>query len=126
MGSFLLSLGLFTRTVAFVLAGDMAVAYFMARSPRGFFPLLNGGEFGDRLLLRVPLFSGSPAAANEASIDCARPHPHPPYRRAGPKGFASDPVLMHDPGRLYRPMGRFAQPLSILFAKVHRLACMAA
>jgi len=40
----LLALGLFTRTVAFVLAGDMAVAYFMAHAPRGFFPLLNGGE----------------------------------------------------------------------------------
>jgi putative oxidoreductase len=43
-GGFLLALGLFTRPVAFVLAGDMAVAYFMAHSPRGFFPLLNGGE----------------------------------------------------------------------------------
>jgi len=38
------TLGLFTRTVAFILAGDMAVAYFMAHAPRGFFPLLNGGE----------------------------------------------------------------------------------
>jgi putative oxidoreductase len=35
---------LFTRPVAFVLAGDMAVAYFMAHAPRGFFPLLNSGE----------------------------------------------------------------------------------
>jgi putative oxidoreductase len=43
-GGFLLALGLFTRLVAFVLAGDMAVAYFMAHSPKGFFPLLNGGE----------------------------------------------------------------------------------
>jgi putative oxidoreductase len=43
-GGFLLALGLFTRPVAFVLAGDMAVPYFMAHSPRGFFPLLNGGE----------------------------------------------------------------------------------
>jgi hypothetical protein len=32
------------RTVAFVLAGNMAVAYFMVHAPRGFFPLLNGGE----------------------------------------------------------------------------------
>ena len=40
----LLALGLFTRTVAFILAGNMAVAYFMAHAPRGFFPLLNGGE----------------------------------------------------------------------------------
>ena len=44
VGGFLLLLGLFTRPVAFVLAGDMAVAYFMAHAPRGFFPLLNGGE----------------------------------------------------------------------------------
>jgi putative oxidoreductase len=44
VGGFLLALGLFTRSVAFVLAGDMAVAYFMAHSPRGFFPLLNGGK----------------------------------------------------------------------------------
>src|SRR6266478_6425661 len=44
VGGLLLALGLFTRTVAIVLAGDMAVAYFMAHAPRGFFPLLNGGE----------------------------------------------------------------------------------
>ena len=44
LGGLLLALGLFTRTVAFILAGDMAVAYFMAHAPRGFFPLLNGGE----------------------------------------------------------------------------------
>ena len=40
----LLALGLFTRTVAFVLAGNMAVAYFMVHGSRSFFPLLNGGE----------------------------------------------------------------------------------
>lgn len=44
VGGFLLALGLFTRPVAFILAGNMAVAYFMAHAPRGFFPLLNGGE----------------------------------------------------------------------------------
>ena len=44
VGGLLLALGLFSRTVAFILAGDMAVAYFMAHAPRGFFPLLNGGE----------------------------------------------------------------------------------
>jgi putative oxidoreductase len=44
LGGLLLALGLFTRIVAFVLAGNMAVAYFMAHVPRGFFPLLNGGE----------------------------------------------------------------------------------
>src|ERR1700730_10862081 len=44
VGGLLLALGLFTRTVAFVLAGNMEVGYFMAHAPRGFFPLLNGGE----------------------------------------------------------------------------------
>ena len=44
VGGLLLILGLFTRPVAFILAGNMAVAYFMVHAPRGFFPLLNGGE----------------------------------------------------------------------------------
>jgi putative oxidoreductase len=44
VGGLLLALGLFTRTVGFILAGNMAVAYFMVHAPRGFFPLLNGGE----------------------------------------------------------------------------------
>ena len=44
VGSSLLLVGLFTRPTAFVLSGEMAVAYFMAHAPRGFFPLLNGGE----------------------------------------------------------------------------------
>jgi putative oxidoreductase len=43
-GGALLAIGLFTRPVAFILAGDMAVAYFMAHAPRGFFPMLNGGD----------------------------------------------------------------------------------
>jgi putative oxidoreductase len=44
MGGFLFAIGLFTRPVAFILAGDVAVAYFMAHAPKGFFPLHNGGE----------------------------------------------------------------------------------
>jgi putative oxidoreductase len=43
-GSLLLILGLFTRPVAFILAGEMAVAYFMAHAGQSFFPLQNGGE----------------------------------------------------------------------------------
>jgi putative oxidoreductase len=39
----LLMLGLFTRPVAFILAGEMAFAYFIGHFPRGFFPLLNNG-----------------------------------------------------------------------------------
>src|SRR6188508_3088870 len=43
IGGTLMLLGLLTRPVAFVLAGEMAVAYFMQHAPRGFWPLLNGG-----------------------------------------------------------------------------------
>src|SRR5712691_11206514 len=43
VGGLLIVLGLFTRPVAFILAGDMAVAYFMRHAPQNFFPLLNGG-----------------------------------------------------------------------------------
>jgi putative oxidoreductase len=43
-GSLLLLVGLYTRATGFVLSGQMAVAYFMIRPSRGFFPLTNGGE----------------------------------------------------------------------------------
>lgn len=43
-GGLLLLLGLFTRPVAFVLSGQMAVAYFLQHAPRGTWPLVNGGE----------------------------------------------------------------------------------
>jgi putative oxidoreductase len=44
VGGLLLLLGLFTRPVAFLLAGEMAVAYFMAHAPRSVLPLLNQGD----------------------------------------------------------------------------------
>ena len=44
VGGVLLALGLFTRPVAFVLAGEMAFAYFIGHAPRSFFPALNGGD----------------------------------------------------------------------------------
>jgi len=43
-GGGLMLLGLFTRPVAFVLSGEMAVAYYLAHFPRGRWPILNGGE----------------------------------------------------------------------------------
>jgi len=43
-GGVLLVLGLFTRTVAFVLSGMMAVAYFTVHAKQGPFPIVNGGE----------------------------------------------------------------------------------
>ncbi len=44
IGGPLIILGLFTRPVAFILCGEMAVAYFTVHIHRGFWPLLNGGE----------------------------------------------------------------------------------
>ena len=43
-GGLLVLVGLFTRPVAFVLAGEMAVAYFMQHAPHGFWPVVNKGE----------------------------------------------------------------------------------
>jgi putative oxidoreductase len=44
VGGFLIALGLFTRPAAFLLSGQMAVAYFLAHAPRNFFPVNNGGD----------------------------------------------------------------------------------
>lgn len=40
----LVLVGLFTRPAAFLLSGEMAVAYFKAHAPHGFWPILNHGE----------------------------------------------------------------------------------
>lgn len=40
----LMATGYFTRIAAFVASGEMAVAYFMAHAPHGFWPVLNEGE----------------------------------------------------------------------------------
>jgi putative oxidoreductase len=44
VGGFFILIGLFTRPVAFVLSGQMAVAYWMAHAPQSIFPALNGGD----------------------------------------------------------------------------------
>jgi putative oxidoreductase len=44
VGGLLVLLGLFTRPVAFLLAGEMAVAYWMFHAPQGPFPMNNGGD----------------------------------------------------------------------------------
>jgi putative oxidoreductase len=43
-GGALLLVGLFTRPVAFLLAGEMAVAYFQYHFPKGFWTVVNGGQ----------------------------------------------------------------------------------
>ena len=44
VGGLLLLIGLFTRPVAFILSGEMAVAYFQFHAPQGFWPIVNQGQ----------------------------------------------------------------------------------
>jgi putative oxidoreductase len=44
MGGLLILIGLFTRPVAFILAGEMAVAYWVFHAPQSLYPVLNGGD----------------------------------------------------------------------------------
>jgi putative oxidoreductase len=69
-GGLLIVLGLFTRPIAFLLAGEMLVAFFKAHVPRGGFPVENGGEVPLLfMLVFLTLFVHGPGAV---SIDGAR------------------------------------------------------
>ena len=69
VGSLLLIVGLFVRPTAFVLAGFMAVAYFMAHAPKSFFPILNGGELAIEFsfVFLAFVFTGAGAWSLDAS-----------------------------------------------------------
>jgi len=67
LGGTLMLLGLFTRPVAFVLAGEMAVAYYLAHMPRGRWPILNGGELAVLFCLIWLFFAA--AGAGPLSLD---------------------------------------------------------
>ena len=67
IGGVLLTIGLFTRPVAFILSGFAAVGYFMVHAVRGFYPVLNGGEFV-ALLCFVALYLAC-AGAGPWSVD---------------------------------------------------------
>ncbi len=70
VGSLLLLVGLFTREAAFIMSGEMAVAYFMVRAQLSFYPLINNGRL-DALFCFVFLYFvfAGPAAW---SIDATR------------------------------------------------------
>lgn len=70
VGGVLIILGLFTRSVAFLLSGLMAVAYFMAHAPRGFYPILNAGELA--ILFCFVFLYLAAAGPGPWSIDAAR------------------------------------------------------
>ena len=66
-GGFLVAIGLFTRPVAFLLAGEMAVAYFQVHLPRSPWPVLNGGE--NVVLFCFVYFYLVATGAGPASVD---------------------------------------------------------
>jgi len=69
-GGLLLLIGLFTRPVAFILSGLMAVAYFMAHAPQGLLPIVNQGELAV-LYCFVYLYLAA-AGPGPWSVDAAR------------------------------------------------------
>ena len=69
-GGGLLFVGLFTRPVALVLAGEMAVAYFQFHAPQGFWPTVNGG--GPAILDCFVFLYLSAAGAGPWSLDALR------------------------------------------------------
>jgi putative oxidoreductase len=70
VGGILIIIGAFTRPVAFVLAGFMAVAYFMAHGSQGFYPILNGGELA--ILYCFVFLWLAAAGAGPYSVDANR------------------------------------------------------
>lgn len=67
VGGLLIMIGLFTRPVAFIVAGEMAVAYFWRHAPQGFWPSVNRGELA-ALYCFVFLFLAA-AGAGAWSVD---------------------------------------------------------
>lgn len=77
IGGALVIIGLFTRVAAFIMAGEMAVAYFMFHAPRGFWPVINHGEV-PVLLCFIFLYLAA-TGPGPFSLDWARTRrrPHP-------------------------------------------------
>lgn len=70
VGGVLIAVGLFTRITAFVLAGMMAVAYFMSHFPSSFFPVQNGGDAA--VLFSFVFLYFAAAGAGPYSVDESR------------------------------------------------------
>ena len=75
VGGILLILGLFTRPVAFLLSGEMAVAYFMVHFKRGFFPVVNRGELAATLCFVFFYLFAAGAGPHSVDADIRRRAP---------------------------------------------------
>jgi len=65
-----MTIGLFTRPVAFILSGEMAIAYFKVHAPGSFFPAINDGELA--VLYCFVFLYFACAGAGPWSADAAR------------------------------------------------------
>ena len=92
VGGALLLVGIYSRTVAFILSGEMAVAYFMFHAPESIYPSVNGGDAA--ILYCVIFLYIAAAGPGPWSLDAARSADEEP----GVEGYAA-------PGgeRQYRP-----------------------
>jgi putative oxidoreductase len=81
-GGALIVLGLFTRPVAFLLSGMMAVAYFQMHAPDGFWPIVNRGELAALYCFVFLFFSAR--GAGPYSVDAMLEH----RRRSARMDFA--------------------------------------
>jgi putative oxidoreductase len=70
VGGLLILVGLFTQPTAFILSGEMAVAYFMAHAPHGFLPIQNQGELA--IVYCFVFLYLSVAGAGAYSVDAMR------------------------------------------------------
>jgi putative oxidoreductase len=76
-GGMFLLLGLFTRPVAFILSGEMAVAYFQVHAPRAFLPIVNRGELAAILcfVFLYLAFAGGGSWSVDGVMRRSRPRP---------------------------------------------------
>ncbi len=95
IGSVLLIVGLFTRPVAFVLAGEMAIAYWLIHAPESLFPIINRGETAILFCFIFLLFVATGPGTWSADEELLKRHDND---EAGVGGYAA-------PGgeRQYRP-----------------------
>jgi putative oxidoreductase len=75
VGGALLTVGLFTRIVAFICSGEMAAAYFMAHAPKSFWPAVNQGDAAILFcfVFLYIAFAGAGAFSLDALLSSSRP-----------------------------------------------------
>lgn len=97
VGGVLITLGLFTRPVAFVLSGEMAFAYFLSHAHRGLFPIVNGG--GLAILFCFTYLYLFVAGGGAWGLDRLRLRRATTNRAAANRGYVHGPELTHPPAR---------------------------